>query len=33
MQSDPAAVRDHLRNPEVARKLQVLVDSGIVETA
>jgi len=30
MQSDPRALQDHLKNPEVANKLQKLLQSGIV---
>lgn len=30
MQQDPSAIREHLKNPQFAKKFQVLVDSGIV---
>ncbi|KAJ3359864.1 Hsp90 cochaperone [Kappamyces sp. JEL0680] len=31
MQEDPAAIREHLKNPAFAKKFQVLVDAGIVQ--
>ncbi|KYQ92351.1 tetratricopeptide-like helical domain-containing protein (TPR) [Tieghemostelium lacteum] len=31
MQSNPAAIQNHLKNPSVARKFQKLVDAGIVK--
>lgn len=33
MQTDPAAVQDHMRNPSVAAKIRKLVASGILRTA
>jgi stress-induced-phosphoprotein 1 len=30
MQEDPKAAQDHLRNPEVARRLQKLINAGII---
>lgn len=31
MQEDPAAIKDHMKNPEFAKKMQVLVDAGVVQ--
>ena len=33
MQTDPAAVQEHMRNPSVAAKIRKLVSSGILRTA
>lgn len=31
MQTDPAAARDHLKNPTVAAKIRTLIDAGIIK--
>jgi stress-induced-phosphoprotein 1 len=30
MQEDPAAARDHMKNPGIMAKLQVLINAGII---
>jgi stress-induced-phosphoprotein 1 len=30
MQEDPSAIRDHMKNPIIAKKMQVLMNAGIV---
>ncbi|KAI8892660.1 hypothetical protein BC833DRAFT_638652 [Globomyces pollinis-pini] len=31
MQEDPAAIRDHMKNPTIAKKMEVLINAGIVQ--
>lgn len=31
MQSDPAAAKEHMSNPMIAKKIRVLVNAGIVK--
>lgn len=31
MQEDPSAIREHMKNAEFAKKMQVLVDAGVVQ--
>jgi len=33
MQQNPAAAADHMRNPEIARKIQKLVDVGLISVS
>lgn len=30
MQTDPKAVQDHIRNPDIARKIEKLIDAGLI---
>jgi stress-induced-phosphoprotein 1 len=30
MQEDPSAIREHMKNPIISAKMQVLINSGIV---
>jgi stress-induced-phosphoprotein 1 len=32
MQSDPSAAAKHMANPEVAKKIEMLIASGIIQT-
>ncbi|KAJ3123090.1 Hsp90 cochaperone, partial [Physocladia obscura] len=32
MQEDPAAARDHMKNPDVAAKIRTLINAGIIQT-
>ena len=31
-QNDPAALQEHMKNPEISKKIQVLVSAGIIRT-
>ncbi|RKO94872.1 hypothetical protein CAUPRSCDRAFT_13298 [Caulochytrium protostelioides] len=31
MQEDPRAIQDHMKNPEVAKKMRILMNAGIIQ--
>jgi stress-induced-phosphoprotein 1 len=31
MQDDPSAIREHMKNPEFAKKMRILTDAGVVQ--
>jgi stress-induced-phosphoprotein 1 len=31
MQQDPSAIRDHMKNPAIAQKMQTLINAGIIQ--